>query len=432
MIPLPSAPGAGSRRRLPRIPKSPRGSLAVLVGILLVLLLSALLTGWFGVENLSWALTYTGRITGAVLIVSSVTTVAGAAAVVDHWYRNCFAYSGLVALIGTAVALLANVMLLLETLNGDSLTYRVLWTLLAAGCLWAAFALWRTSPVIPAPKRVATAVIASSALALANFGYQTLYKPYQDTGRPVIKMAVGEPVLRKDRRAFSVPVDIKLENRSDLGFYVLGAEFHTMGERVPLSATDRLRTQWRADAEQWNTSSPETRPLSRREIHQPGQLVAAQPWMSPGDWVEPGDEFVTRTVVQLPMDTPYDQLAFYATGSFARKDKLSLGQVRPGGNTWSGGRVPAWMSQGDLDSVIYRGRVRENNALDEQTRDPRFITVYWAFGPHGAEVIESVTRTGEEDRTASDAESHELVDRYGIVRTRMGPLERSLWDIKTQ
>ncbi|WP_425247639.1 hypothetical protein [Streptomyces sp. NEAU-NA10] len=421
----------GSRLRALRIPPSPRGPLTVMVGIVLVLLLSAFLMGRFGVENLSWALTYTGRITGAVLIAAAITTVLGAAAVMDHWYWNGFAYSGLVALIGTVVALMANVMLLLETFDGDSLAYRVLWALLTAGCLWAAFALWRTSVVIPAPKRVAAAVVVSSALALANFGYQSLYKPYQHGAKPVIKMTVGEPMLRKDREAFSVPVDIKLENQSDLGFYVLGAEFHAMGERVLLSARDRLRAQWRADAEQWGKSQLETHPLSRREIHQPGQLVAAQPWMPVGHWIEASDEFVTRTVVELPIDTPYDQLAFYATASFARKDRLGLERVSPKGNSWSGGKVPQWMkSQKDIDSVIYRGRVRENNAIAEQTRDPRFLTVYWTFGPHGADVVETITRNGEEDHVISDAESRALVTRYGIVEAETGPFERTLWDIK--
>jgi hypothetical protein len=404
-----------------------------MVGILLVLLLSAFLTGRFGVENLSWALTYTGRITGAVLILVSGTTLLGAAAVVDHWYRNSFPYSGLVALIATVAALLTNAMLLLETVKGDSTAYRVLWGLLTAGSLWALFAVWRTSVVIPAPKRVAAAVIVSSCLALANFGYQTLYKPYQHGAKPVIKMTVGEPMLSNNRKAFSVPVDIKLENRSDMGFYVLGAEFHAMGERVLLSARDRLRTQWRADAAQWSRSGLETHPLSRREIHQPGQLVAAQPWMPVGHWIESSDEFVTRTVVELPVDTPYDQLAFYATASFARKDKLGLERVSPKGNSWSGGRVPQWMKvQKDVDSVIYRGRVRENNAIDEQTRDPRFVTVYWTFGPHGANVVETITRSGEEDHVISDAESRELVNRYGIVEAQTGPFERTLWDIKAQ
>ncbi|MEU6604373.1 hypothetical protein ABZ922_04735 [Streptomyces shenzhenensis] len=401
--------------------------------ITLVLLLTALLLARFGIEDLGEALTYTGRITGAILVLVAATALLGAAAVVDHWFRNSFPYSGMVALIGTVAALLTNAMLLFQTLkDGDSTVYRVLWSVLTAGSAWAVFAVWRTSVVIPAPKRVAAALVVSSGLALANFGYQYLYQPSQRGAKPLVKMTVGKPVLSQDRREFAVPVDISLENHSDVGFYLLGAEFHAMGERVPLSAKDRLREQWRADAEQWSKFK-EKHPLSRREIHQPGELVAAEPWMPAGNWIEAGDAFVTQTLVQLPIDTPYDQLAFYASADFARKDRMGLEQVGLEGYSWTGGKVPQWMrDQKDVDSVIYRGRVHENNAIAKHTMDPRYVTVYWQFGTNGAGVAETITRDGEEDRTLSGAETRALVNRYGLVSAFSGPLERTLWDIKSQ
>ncbi|MDR3083513.1 MAG: hypothetical protein LBV60_21795 [Streptomyces sp.] len=407
-----------------------------MVLITLVLLLTTLLLARFGIEDLAEALTYTGRITGAILILVAATTLLGAAAVVDHWFQHNFPYSGLVALIGTVAALLANAMLLLETIkDGDSTAYAVLWGLLTAGSAWALFAVWRTSVVIPAPKRVAAALIVSSGLAIANFGYQYLYQPYQRGAKPLVKMTVGKPVLSQDRKAFVVPVDISLENHSDVGFYLLGAEFHAMGERVPLSAKDRLREQWRDDAEQWSKFQ-EKHPLSRRAIYQPGELVAAQPWMPAGNWIEAGDAFVTETLVHLPVDTPYDQLEFYATASFARKDRLSLERIDLNGYSWSGGKVPQWMKRNQtkapLDSVIYRGRVHENNAIANRTMDPRYVTVYWQFGTNGAGLVETITRNGEEDRVQTDAETQALVSRYGLVTAGTGPIERTLWDVKSQ
>lgn len=362
----------------------------------------------------------------------SVTSLAGALALVDHWHPNRFAYSGIVALVGAAAALLINAMVLFETFRGDSIGYRVLWGLLTAGSLWAVIAVWRTSVVIPAPKQVAAVGLVSLVLAFANFGYQNLYQPYQRGAKPVIKMTVGKPLLRQDRKAFSVPVDIRFVNDSDVGFYVLGAEFHAMGERVEVSARGRLRAQWRADAEQWSKAQfQETHPLARWEVHHPGELVAAHPWTFAGNWIEPGDELYSRTVVQLPINTPYDQLAFYATASLARKDRLGLEQVPLKGYSWDRGRVPQWI-QKDTDSVIYRGRVHENNAIDAHTMDPRYVTVYWMFGPHGAAVLSPITRKGEEDRIPSGAERRELAIRYGLVHATSGPFERTLWDIKRQ
>ncbi|MFC9228847.1 hypothetical protein ACFTZI_07735 [Streptomyces decoyicus] len=405
--------------------------------IVLVLLMSTLLLARLGLDDFVHDLTFAGRITGAVLLVVSFTTLVGAAAVLDHYIRQSFPYSGLVALIGSFAALLTNAMLLVQTLkNGESAAYPALFGVLTAGSAYAVFAVWRTSVVIPAPKRVAAALIVSSVIAVANFGYQNLYQPYQRQTRPLITVSMGKPVLSKDRTAFAVPVDISLHNHGDVGFYVLGTEFHAMGKQVPLSPKDRLRKQWRDDAEQWSKSSGEVNPLSRREMHQPGELVEAKPWMVHGNWVESNDTFTTRMVVQLPMNTPYDQVAFYATASLARKDRLVL---EPPLNfvaySWGREKVPGWVKgqqRFGVDSLIFRARVHENNAIDERTRDPRFVSVYWMFGTHGANVASSITRTGEEMRKATPAENSEMLSRYGLVDLVTGPVERTLWDIKSQ
>lgn len=410
-----------------------RVALAVIV---LVLLMTTLLLARFGLEDFVHDLTFAGRITGAVLLVVSFTTLVGTAAVLDHWIRQTFPYSGLVALIGTFAALLTNAMLLVQTVkNGDSAAYPALFGALTAGSACAVFAVWRTSVVIPAPKRVAAALSVSSVIAIANFGYQDLYQPFQRQTRPLITLSMGKAVLSKDRKAFAVPVDITLQNNGDVGFYVLGTEFHVMGKKVPLSREDRLRQQWRTDAEQWRKSS-EVNPLSRREIHQPGQLVEAQPWMPYGQWVESKDTFATKVVVQLPKDTPYDQVAFYATASLARKDRLVLQPPLDFvAYSWGKEKVPGWVKEqqkSGLDSLIYRARVHENNAIDERTRDPRFVTVYWRFGTHGASVQTAIGRKGEEDNIATPEQARELVGRYGLVDLFTGPVERTLWDIKSQ
>ncbi|MDT0457312.1 hypothetical protein RM550_16455 [Streptomyces sp. DSM 41527] len=404
--------------------------------IVLVLFMTTLPLAYFGLEDFVHDLTFAGRLTGAVLLAVSLTTLVGVAAALDHWIRQSFPYSGLVALIATFAALLTNAMLLVQTFkDGESATYQTLFAVLTTGSAYAVFAVWRTSVVIPAPKRVAAAVIVSSVIAIANFGYQNLFQPYQRQTTPLITVAMGKPVLSKDRTAFAVSVDITLRNHSDVGFYVLGAEFHAMGKQVPLSPRDRLRRQWRSDAEQW-PNSPDVNPLSRREIHQPGELVEAKPWIPQGIWVESNDTYATRVVVQLPVNTPYDQVAFYATASLARKDRLVL---QPPLNfvaySWGREKAPGWLKKrqsSDLDSLIYRARVHENNALDERTRDPRFLTVYWQFGTHGANVYSSITRNGEENRDLTPAEQDEVRSRYGLVDLFTGPVERTLWDIKSQ
>ncbi|MET8412335.1 hypothetical protein ABZV34_30250 [Streptomyces sp. NPDC005195] len=431
-------PHAGLHPKVLRPSLNTRRAQLSVAGILLVLLGTIGLLGWFGLGNFAHALTFPGRLTGAVLIAVAFTTLLAACAVLDHWVGHTFQYSGLVALMGVFLALLTDALLMLRTLkNGDLVVFPALLGALAAGAAWALFVVWRTSVTIPAPKRVAAALLVSSILAVANFGYQNLYLPYRREARPLITLSVGKAVLSKDRKAFAVPVDITLKNQADVGFYVLGTEVHAMGERVPLSPKDRLREQWRNDAEQFARSLGEMNPLSRREIHQPGELVEAKPWMSLGHWIEPGDAFATRMVMELPLDTRYDQVALYASASLARKDQIVLESplnfVR---TSWGGGYVPKWVKDQQkigLDSLLFTARLHENNAIDENTTEPRFVNVYWTFGAHGAILQSSITRKDEDDNSKlSGEEQRELVSRYGLVDLVAGPVERTLWDIKNQ
>ncbi|MFE9222350.1 hypothetical protein ACFYN3_39375 [Streptomyces lavendulae] len=400
--------------------------------ILPVLLLTAFYLGLFGFEDLDEALTFVGRITGAGLIAASAISLLGSAAVMDHWFWKIFPYSGMVALVGTVAALLTNAMVLFEISNSDSLFYKTLFGLLTAGSAWTVFAVWRTLSKIPAPKRVATAVIASSVFAIANFGYQNLYQPSQHGARPAIKLTMGQPELNMDGKSFAVPVDITLENHSEVGFYIMGAEFHAMGQKVKVIEHDRLRQKWRADAQKWKEYQ-ERSPLSRREEHQDGQLLAAQPWMAPGGYIEASDSVAIRTLVRLPVDTQYDQVAFYATASLARKDRLGLDSVAFKSYSWKGGNVPQWVKrQKEFDSLIYVGRVHQNNSIDERTMDPRSVSIYWKFGTHGAEVSASITKKGDENREPREAEVRAVRDRYGLVDALTGPIQRSLWDIKSK
>ncbi|MER6009396.1 hypothetical protein [Streptomyces bluensis] len=415
-----------------------------MAGILLVLLATMVLLGWFGIGNAAHAQTFPGRLTGAVLIMVAFTTLLAAGAVLDHWVGHSFQYSGLVALIGVFAALLGDTLLLLRTLkNGDLVVFPVLFGALTAAAAWALYAVWRTLATIPAPKRVAAALVVSSVLAVTNFCYQNIYLPYRREAVPLITLSVGKPVLRKDRKAFTVPVDVTLQNHADIGFYVLGTEVHAMGERVRLSSKDRTQQQWRSEAQQFAKSSGETNPLSRREIHQPpGELVEAKPWMQPGHWIELNDTFTTRLVVELPMDTRYDQLAFYATASLARKDQIVLDPPLQFKTTSWRGDLPKWVKgqqkkwvkgqqKKGIDSLVYRARVHENNAIDERIREPRYVTVFWSFGKPGAAVQASIARKDGSIPLSEEAQ-RELESRYGLVDLSAGPVERTLWDIKTQ
>ncbi|MGW4439662.1 hypothetical protein ACWELO_28565 [Streptomyces sp. NPDC004596] len=401
---------------------------------MLVLLATALPVAWCGFLDFSQALTFAGCVTGAALMAAALIMVTGVAAVVDCWVRGPSSNFGVVALITTGVALLTNVLLALQVWNdGEKVGFKVLSIVLSVSSLSTVVLVWRRLDEIPAPKRVAAALIVSALVAVANFSYQYLFQPYRREATPLVQLNPGKAVLSADGKVFSVPVDIKLLNHNDMGFYVLGAEFHAMGEDVTVSKKDLTQAKWRQDAEQW-AKYREKHPLTRREVYQPGKLVAAQPWMLSGNWVEPNDELLTRTVVQLPSNTSFDKLTFYATLNLARKDRLNMDRFGGFDYSWRGAAVPRWMKrdQRELDTIIQTAKVQESNAIDRFTRKKRCVTTYWRFGAHGVDVAPVIAPVGEENRVLSEQAYREVRTRYGLFDVSAGPVEETLDEIKTR
>ncbi|WP_208036350.1 hypothetical protein [Streptomyces cyanogenus] len=396
---------------------------------MLVLLLTALPVGWCGFKDFREALTFAGCVTGAALMLAALIMLVGVAAVVDCWARGPISNFGVFALISTGVALLTNFLLVLQTWNdGEKVVYKVLSIVLSVASLSTVILVWRRLDEIPTPRRVAAALIVSTLVAVANFSYQYLFQPYRREATPLVQLNVGKAVFSADHSVFSVPVDIKLVNHSDMGFYVLGAEFHAMGEDVTVSRTDLATSRWRKDAEDW-ARYPEKHPLTRREVYQPGKLVVAQPWMPPGSWVEANDESRTRTVVQLPSDTNFDKLTFYASLSLARKDRLVMEQFGSPRYSWRGVAVPGWVKR-DNDAIIQTAEMQENNAIDQFTRFRRRVTTYWRFGSHGVDVAPVIVPAGEEGREFSEKTNREVRSRYGLLDVLAGPVEETLDEIK--
>ncbi|MFE9493091.1 hypothetical protein [Streptomyces collinus] len=397
--------------------------------VVLVLFLTALPVAWCGFKDFSEALTFPGCITGAALMLAALIMVVGVVAVVDCWARGPISNFGVIALISTGVAFVTNILLALQTWNdGERVWYKAASIALSVGSLFAVILVWRRLDEVPTPKRVAVALILSTLVAVANFSYQYLFQPYRREGTPLVQLSVGKAVFSADRKVFSVPVDIKLVNHSDMGFYVLGAEFHAMGEDVAVSRTDLATPKWREDAEQW-ARYREKHPLTRREVYQPGKLVSAQPWMPPGNWVEANDEALARTVVQLPSNTNFDRLTFYAAVGLARKDRLVMENYGNPNYSWRGTRLPTWI-KGD-DAIVQTAGMQENNAIDHYTRFRRRVTTYWRFGPHGVDVTSVIVPVGEEDREFSEQANREVRSRYGLIDVFAGPVEETLDEIKS-
>lgn len=80
----------------------------------------------------------------------------------------------------------------------------------------------------------------------------------------------------------------------------------------------------------------------------------------------------------------------------------------------------------NMDYYEYRGRVHENNAIADLTRDPRYIMV-WRSVNNIEPMSGVVARAGEEKKGLSAAEFDAQESRYGLARYATEWTDEPLW-----
>ncbi|ADP81373.1 hypothetical protein FraEuI1c_3364 [Pseudofrankia inefficax] len=393
-----------------------------------VLLVTSFYLAWFGVENVTDSLAYLGCFTGLLMVITATVCILGALGTLDHWYSHRFEISGLLALFGSVTALVANAMLLVATVREgiESVPYFVTWGLLAVASGWSCYVVYHTSVVIPSPKKVAVAASATAVIAMANFGYTQLYQPYHEEPRPILDAKFGSPTLSADRKTFSVPITLSVEVRGNVGVYLVGDQFVVYGRRVTTRSSGHSAPDWRHDSTDGQAE------LSRWTEMRTEPIEIGR-WDLFGSWEDPGVPRSTTRLVQLPVDTPYDQLGVRAEFVSVRRDRVRLEPAfgSSAQYSWQDFRNQRCGS-GPGDCVRYRGRVAESNSVARHTRDPRYLTLWWNFGPTlGTVGLEStIARRGDVDRSMSSEESSRLWSRYGLEKVTASATFRSLLDIK--
>ncbi|WP_232295041.1 hypothetical protein [Parafrankia sp. EUN1f] len=372
------------------------------------------------------ALAYLGRFTGLLMVIASAVIILGALGILDHWNGRHFEISGLLALAGAAVALVANALLLVVTVRDgvESVGYAVLWSLLIGSSGVACYVIYHSGVHIPAPKKIAVAGSLTAAAAIANLGYTQLDQPYHEEPRPTLDTRFGEPAVSADRGRISIPVTIQFENPSNVGLYILGDAFTIWGRRQADRITDNVTSEWRSGAHD------EQDQISRLAVVKSDPIEVGR-WGTFGSWVDPKGSTAVTKIVELPFGTPYDQLGISADLATARTDRMSL--------DWRFGNEPhfSWLDSRSsacadgADCVRYRGRIWENNSIAQHTRHPRHLTLWWRFNSTvGADVTTDISRADEVDRVVGPEESERLKRRYGLVIVSSSWNFRSLLDVK--
>src|SRR5262249_39614963 len=155
---------------------------------------------------------------------AAVALVIGAVAALDHWFKQAFQYSGAAALVGACIAVAVNAMLLIAALrDADRTAYEIYWAVLLIASLLAVYAIYRTRLPTFGPAKLTAAIVISSGLAVANFGYAQLYLPYSQSVNTLLEVGFGTPAHNTSSSVAALPVNVKFTNRGSVGVYILGA-----------------------------------------------------------------------------------------------------------------------------------------------------------------------------------------------------------------
>jgi hypothetical protein len=383
--------------------------------------------GWFGIIDLTEALTYVGRFTGAVFLAAAVALVIGAGAALDHWFRQAFQYSGAAALVGVCVAVAVNAMLLIAALrDADRTAYEVYWGILLLGSLLAVYAVYRTRLPTFGPAKLTLAIVISSGLAVANFGYAQLYLPYSQSVNTLLEVGFGTPAHNTSSSVAALPVNVKFTNRGNVGVYILGAEYVVLGRKAAINQVVPPPSQWHRDVTTWHERSRNTA-INGYEIIQKSAWY--WPFAHP---VEGGEEYSSNQIVHIPLNLSYDEVLVRASVALVRKDRVILDHdYGPREYSWNRARTPnpRWVK--GLDYVKYQGRIHENNAVAEHIRHARYVTVWWIVSgsPGINPFIETIKRYGQEGRETSPVEERRIESRYGLTTDQTGWLEKPMWTL---
>ncbi|MFC4114352.1 hypothetical protein [Nonomuraea zeae] len=388
------------------------------------LLTSAIVFGWIGGEDLSGALTFTGRVTGGLLFLASLTMFAAAAASVDYWGGRRLKYSGTILILGTFVVLAANLMMLIVQIQGRDITpFLACWLILLVWSGWAFSELcrqgiWRD---LPHPRGLAAGVTVTAVAVAGNFVYTQMYLPHMSPTKIDLTTSFGKPRVHPKGDHVYLPLTISFKNIGDVEIYVVYIMYSLWGVRDeyianPLIVADSVP---RLGDRGWQ--------LNRFSTTKKHELLSVNlNHIDPGTWVSPGETLVTEKLVMLPRNDRLDVVKANAEMYVVRTDKAKVHQPAKYDTSWGEDRAkaPPWLLKDQpkgTQFIRYDMPLKQPNKLLDLTRSPKQITVWW-FSPPGDDAFPAGTfvysrlgTTGEEFQEESAEGRYEQVDQYGFM-----------------
>jgi hypothetical protein len=376
-----------------------------------------------GIPDAIGALTFAGRVTGFLFAFAGVVQGVAALAVLDYWGKRQLKFSGAIILLGAFIGLVTNGLLLFMWLQEREYTPYVL-TYLPLWCwsLWAIQLLvrekaWRG---VPYPKQFAAGVTATTLLATFNLAYSALYQP---TSAPVLfdlEVKFGTPHADAKQPIVHLPVTFRARNSGKVPAYITSDGYGIYGTSAKYASDGSGLLEWRKALD---TTADGSR--VGRYVKSPiRETISAARFYGPGNWLEPGEQYVKERVVQLPRSAAYDVIEADLTMTIMRKDRGRIDDEFA---------IPHYSWREDdgqfycppiecEDHIINRGRVLHNNNMINVTRRPRYVVSYYGWTGSSAnfqsyilsheprEVLHFPKEAAEEDERERE--------RYGAALTK--------------
>ncbi|MFE5772057.1 hypothetical protein ACFQ7O_27255 [Streptomyces sp. NPDC056485] len=342
---------------------------------------SMALFAYIGLDDAFNALTFAGRVTGALFVAAGAVEGAAALAALDYWAKRKGRYSGAVSLGGSLIALAVSSLLVFVW--HDEMEFPPLVPMIFAVWVWAA---WTTALLhkqrawheIPSPKGVAIGVALTVAFTGANFVYSAMYQP--SAMQPFITTEVKFGVSKIEGSTIHLPVDFRVRNSGKVPVYVLETIFWVRGETAEFTQTERPPEKRKTDAWQSrDTDLYRTPPESK--------LISTGWWVAPGSWLEPGAEFSTVKIAQMPRSAHFDLVRANANALILRRDRAAMSTGEFAASRSLSFTNDQYGIEGCPEqcntTTTHFAEVRHNNTITNVTREPRYVTSWMTVNRDG-------------------------------------------------
>ncbi|MFJ9561391.1 hypothetical protein ACIRQQ_15300 [Streptomyces fuscichromogenes] len=384
--------------------------------------------GWFGLKDVSGALSFAGRMTGFFALVAALVMFLAAVAACDHWRGRSFRASGMFVLVAVLLVLVINTGLLAIQIQERELTnWLFVWIALTAWSGWAVWLLLRREKVwkdISAPRTFAVGALVTTLLAFGNFAYSQVYLPYSTPMLVSVTAEFENPVADDATGGTAVPLRLTLKNGGKVSAYVPQSLYVVQGQYEETGQAAETRKSWLYGAS--NGVVRDDFQIKDATVIENGMIF----YPGTDTWLDPGETRTVDRVVRLPRDIKYRTLMAYAEAILVRKDRVFL-DAPDVQKSWDEASLkhisdaPEWVRGGapsGVDFLKWTFPLREGSHLAAATRKQKHLTTWWMLRNPAIAVTVSPSREGENVRpTAEDMNT--LLARYGLELIDSGSAE---------